>query len=443
MTSVLLTSISAAWLVVIVCGRGTAIAIVGGIAAGLALAVDLDAIFFGTELRPYAAIVFLATAALAVARRLVTTKVRTDRSCAAEEMSEASRASIRDLAMRVVLHALVLFAAAVHITSLIVLAPQLLLFVISDVWRHCHASRTRRKIIVMHVAAGIAWMLIAVWWSRSHAGLWQSRGNWNSFATVQGWRDIWNLWPWAALALLPIAGWAVACGLRRGSWRRATGTTDVVMAALILGGVLASTIACYLLTQYAGVPLWHRRYLIASLPLMCAGMGWFIGAIRWSATGDCIWYRMALALTCILLLTYRQDTLSKWSRGDFQLVRRGENWKTAISMIRNSAVDGDRVWIDAGLIEQTEQPTLVSDAEMEEYLRYVTGGPYRLGEHARSIGIGRDAIDQWLNVPADAMSSQNAAPRFLITRRASRRLKNLPPEVARYRFGSVTVLLRQ
>ncbi len=490
-TSVLLTALSAAWLVAIVGGarlrklakRGessdnameshTTIrsllacngnVLVGGAAAGLALAIDRDAIFFGTELRPYAAVIFLTTAALALARRLIEQEAPGVGSCTDEDVVAPATVRAGGCAMRVALHGLVLIAAAIHITSLIVLAPQMLVFTVSDMWRHRTASRSRLAVLLTHGGAGLAWVAVAILWSRSHAGLWQSRGNWGSFATVNGWSDVWQIWPWWALVVLPIAGWATACRLRGASFRDAIGQRDVMMASLILAGVIGSTLACYLLSACAGIPLWHRRYLIASLPMLCAVMGWFIGAIDNSEHavpgspqitsmkrrvktslerfGFPV-YRVGLVVVCLLLLTYRQGTLTTWYRGESQLIRRGENWKTAVAMVRNSAVAGDQVWVDAGLIEQEGQPTLVTDLRMEEYLRYVTAGPYRLGRHVHPIGIGRGAISAWLDPHAHGVPDGYAASRFLITRRRSRRVNHLPAEIAAYRFGSVTVLLRK
>lgn len=455
-TSVLLTAVSAAWLVVIVSGRSPSFAagrywalhpslIVGGSAAGLSLGLDRDGIFFGTELRPYAAILFVTTAALALGSRLISPHGPYDSRPSTRNLGESGVIGLRGWIVRVALHGLVLIAAAIHVTSLIVLAPQLLLFAMGDVWQHRTRFTSLRAVMLTHGVAGIAWGAVAVTWFCWNANLWQSRGNWHSFGTITGWGDVWQMWPWTALVILPMAGWAVGCRCRLNTRPpvQCMAPREVGVAALILAGVIGSTTACYLLSAYAGIPLWHRRYLIAALPLLCAVMGWFIAAIDRSPGRRAALASLAVALMCLVLLTYQQGTLGAWSRGDGVLARRGENWKSAVAFVRNMAIAGDRVWIDAGLIEQQGHPTFVTDPKMEPYLRYVTGGPYRLGEQADPIGIGRDAITAWLRPYGNGPPRENIAPRFLITRRRSRSVDNLPPRIAAHRFGTVTVFLRQ
>lgn len=455
-TSVLLTAVSAAWLVVIVSGRSPSLAggrywtlspslIVGGSAAGLALSLDRDGIFFGTELRPYASILFVTTAALALGSRLIAPHAIHDDANATRNLSKSSVIGMRGCAARFGLHGLILLSAAIHITSLIVLAPQLLLFVIGDVWQHRTRSKSLRAVMLTHGLAGLAWGAVAVGWFYLNVHLWQSRGNWNSFGTVTGWGDIWQMWPWTALVILPIAGWAVGCRCRLNTHSpvQCMVPREPWIAAIILAGVIGSTIACYLLSAYAGIPLWHRRYLIAALPLLCAVMGWFIGAMDRSPARRAALSSLAVALTCLVLLTSQQGTLGKWSRGDGVLARRGENWKSAVAFVRTKAIAGDRVWIDAGLIEQQGQPTFVTDPKIEAYFRYVTAGPYSLGEQAEPVGLGRDAITAWLASHGNGTPRENIAPRFLITRRQSRSIDNLPPLINVYRFGTVTVFLRQ
>ncbi|TWU16489.1 hypothetical protein [Allorhodopirellula heiligendammensis] len=441
-SSVLLTAASAAWLVAIVSGqpkhrqtsgRVPTVMLIGGIAAGLGLALEHNAIFFGTELRPYSAIIFLTTAALALANRLSQVN-----ATSLDATAPAMR--FRDVVPRVALHAIVLLSADIHITSLIVLAPQMMIFAISDVWRLRAVPHRRRVILLTHGVVGLAWIAWATVWSNSHADLWESRDQWNFFATADGWHDIWNMWPWGPLAAMPVAGWAMGRQRRGGAMRPPNGQHNVTTATLILAGVIASTLACYVLTAHAGIPLWHRRYLIAALPLLCAAMGWFIGAIDTSFHWRTALFAVGLSIACIGLLMYQQGTFATWRRGEFRVARRSENWKSAIELVRKLAVDGDRVWIDAGLIEQNGLPTLVADPQTEEYLRYVASGPYRLGERVQGVGIGRDAISSWL---ASAVADSVDPPRYLITRRRSRRMVELPAGITGYRFGSVTVLLRQ
>ena len=138
--------------------------------------------------------------------------------------------------------------------------------------------------------------------------------------------------------------------------------------------------------------------------------------------------------------------------GETRLARRGEGWKAAIAFTGECGPKQGFVWIDAGLIEQKGQPLFVTDPRLEEYLRYVTGGPYTLGSDLRPVGVGDDALERWIALvdeSAGARPGKQAArdPRdvlaAIITRRSIGPASILPPGVERHRFGRVTVLVRR
>jgi len=266
------------------------------------------------------------------------------------------------------------------------------------------------------------------------------------------------MWPWASLVILPL----VATGFQRLRGRSvASLRCDTVVPRLILIAVLSvliATIACFVLSLWGGIALWHRRYLVASLPLLCAAMGLAIGSMtrrQRKATALGVnanaGFASIVAAGCLLLMVYQQGTLARLSRGEVRLAQRGEDWKSAVEFAGRSVLPGDSVWVDAGLIEQNGQPTIVDNPELEEYLRYVTGGPYALGEQVQAIGVGDGAIEAWLMPSAerpnvdpesDIDAGSNRQPAALITRQSSVRRESLPLGVERHRFGRVTVLVR-
>lgn len=452
-TSVLLTAFSAAglvWGVSRVSGS-----LIGGVAAGLALALESNAIFFGTELRPYAAVVFLSTIVLG----LMASVMEENRERVAD-CDDASRSRIGWLGAlkRIMVHGLVMVAAAVHVTSLTVLAVLLLIFAVIDWWKNREDSSAKWSVLMINGAAGALWVLVAVGWLREHESLWQTRNAWTSFANAQSWGQLWRMWPWASLVILPL----VATGLQRLRGRAvASLRCDTVASRLIVIAVLSvliATIACFVLSLWGSIALWHRRYLVASLPLLCAAMGLAIGSMtRWQRKTTALGvnanagFASIVAAGCLLLMVYQQGTLARLSRGEVRLAQRGEDWKSAVEFAGRSVLPGDSVWVDAGLIEQNSQPTIVDNPELEEYLRYVTGGPYALGDQVQAIGVGDGAIEAWLMPSAerpnvdpesDIDAGSNRQPAALITRQSSARRESLPLGVERHRFGRVTVLVR-
>jgi hypothetical protein len=424
-TSVLLTSLSAAWLTWIVSKGDNRHCLVGGVTAGLALGLERNSLFFGTELRPYAVVMLLTTAILAAALRW-------------SSPAETSRRSVID---RMLVHVLVMFAAAIHVTSLTVLGPLFVVMIIHDVWRGGRDVRSRKLPWRTHGCCLAVWIAVAVWWAVHKTELWQSRGAWSSFATAKNWSDIWQLWPWASLVVLPVLAWGlmlIVVKIRSDSGQalrqEKTSSRHDLWALTLFGVVIVSTLVCYLLSVYGSVPLWHSRYLIASVPLLCAATGWMVGS--------CSRLALPLSLACISLMVYSQNTLSPPLRGESRLVYRGENWKSAIAWVRDTALPNDRVWIDAGLIEQNNTPTDVSDPQLEEYLRYVAAGPYQLDSQTHAEGKGNGAIAAWLAFARDPEQAESP-PQFLITRRSLSRRHPLPPQIIARRFGSVTILIRQ
>ncbi|MFG0254780.1 MAG: hypothetical protein ACF787_06740 [Rhodopirellula sp. JB053] len=445
LTSVLLVSCAAAWMVRIV--TRTSGSLIGGLAAGLALGVESNAIFFGTELRPYAAIVFLSTAVLSLATRIIDA-----------DFHHSGAIDRTGFVRRVGLHLVVLLAASVHVTSLAVLAVMVVVFVLLDWWRWRRNRSARFVVLSIHVTAGMVWGLVAVLWMQSHESLWNAREAWTSFATANSWSQIGTLWPWGAMVVWPV----LALTLWTGFVSRGRGISElgpaIVFIGLSIATVTIATLACFVLSYVGGVALWHRRYLVASLPFLCGVLGWTVGGIasgRFGVFGSIKRNQVVsvfTAVACLLLLMSQQRTLSRLMHGETRLARRGEGWKAAIAFTGESGPKQGFVWIDAGLIEQKGQPIFVTDPRLEEYLRYVTGGPYTLGSDLRPVGVGDDALERWIALvdeSAGARPDQQAErdPRdvlaAIITRRGIGPASILPPGVERHRFGRVTVLIRR
>ncbi|MCM2372879.1 hypothetical protein [Aporhodopirellula aestuarii] len=449
LTSVLFTSISAAWLVSMIARVSGSL--IGGVTAGLAMCFESNAVFFGTELRPYAAVLFLATAMLSLIARMIEQNAVMVREHGARNDLRSLRSS---LIGRGLLHGLVMFAAALHVTSLTVLAPLLLMFAVCDWWMRREDVTARKASMLIHGCAGLLWLVVAVWWFTEHESLWQSRSAWTSFAMVKSWRDVWTLWPWMSLLIMPLVVCFIQCVRNHSSVEAVNRDPAALTLAVLISVVVGATFACFLLSSVGGVALWHRRYLIASLPLLCAALGITIGLLSRrrgveseGGRGGAL-LAVVVAAACLLVMIFQQGTLRKLGRGDFRFARRGEDWRSAVALVREVAQPGDVVWVDAGLIEQKGQPTIITDPKLEEYFRYVVGGPYEIGNEVEPVGVGDHAVEAWLKLhaltalPNDASGS--VAPAVaLLTRQRSPLLQALPTGVADRRFGGVTVLFRQ
>ncbi|TWU01578.1 hypothetical protein [Neorhodopirellula pilleata] len=379
---------------------------IGAAVAGIVLSIDAHAIFYGTELRPYAAIIFVSTLAIGV----------------------VFQSNIRfDANDRWWLHAIVLAAGWIHVTSLITLGWWLALVMMGDIAATIRNEQSIGRLIRQHLPATLIWIVVSAAWISSHSGLWDARSQWQSFALATSLAQVWRLWAWTPLLIVPgLFWWCGDRGHRREVW-------------MLAGAILGATCTGYLVSKYGGVPVWHRRYYVAGLPMIAVLMGCLIdggGRPQILSAGRRRWAGW-VAIVCLGMLAWQQGTVSRIAQGDSRLARRGENWRGAAEFIRSQKPGNEPIWVDANLIEQQRFPARVADSSYEQYLRYPVDGPYRV---VGAVGVGTGALPVWLDLSAQSMVNPN---RYYLLRGRVPASIELPVEIETHSFGTISVLIRR
>lgn len=361
-----------------------------GLAAGLVLAIESNALFFGTELRPYSAVILFSTIAAVCFARVWQAGSRHEAPASWAGLCIAVGASV---------------LCQPTSAGVLVVLP-LLLFRFPDVSR-----------LDVGLITGLIGIAIGLW-TTTLGESWSTRETWATFATARHWQQLWHAWDWVWLLILPCA-----LGLVMPKHRG-------LIAMLSL--TVAVTTTCYFAASYFGVmPIWHRRYFVPGLPLMACVIGLAIGSFERQ--------NVTPALAGGTVIQRHRDTFSRsfvaivllgglvWSQGTFghfptrPLVVRGEDWRSAIEMV----ADEPKVAIDAGLIEANWLTAGELSLEQADYLTFVTGGPYQVSADAIPTGPDLRAGD------AD----------WIVTRRPVGRFPEAAfPGAKRHGFGGVTVI---
>ncbi|TWU42225.1 hypothetical protein Poly41_05210 [Novipirellula artificiosorum] len=389
-----------------------------GVFAGLLLAVESNSIFFGTELRPYAAVICLAAIACLLTARLW-----------GQPPSLGRRG--RDW---VALWLSIGVAAAFQITSLGVLVwlPLLVMVRWSLVdWRA--TLKLQRSDAMLVVVGGL---LAASLFTSGIQQTWQNRQLWSRFATAVSVSEIFSLWPWnatliAPLTLLGFSSLTRCCGPRK---QIEPGSDASLVWAFALV-VVISTVLFWCVSYWHVAAIWHRRYLVACLPLIA----WVFGAgTTQGVRGLLVLFGprlrdSALLLVAVGLLTMvmsGQGTLAKAWRGQW-LVYRGENWRDAIRFVNEAVASDGMIWLDPGLIETA---SLDSPRRLEqgEYLRFVVDGPYAV---RRDLGVVLSNHRKWVEV-----TKEGGFPNLLLTRHpVSALARHVDEQVQLRNYGNVAV----
>lgn len=363
--------------------------------AGLAVAIDRQAAFFGVELRPYAAVILGSTLAIGFAARIW------------------AAPNINQKWAWIGLHASVLFSTLMHITSLMTLVPLVAAVSAKDLFdSQREPAQTKRK-LWRHGGWLAAWVLVGLFLSGDQHEIWDRREAWFSFGRPNSIFAFWNMWPWLGWTLIPTSVVVLCHKLfpaRAGSSVHssqnpsketadfksepsATGDPTTSFTILLLSVLLISVISAFILSEFGGVPIWQRRYLVAGLPLGCVSLGGWVATLR-----QRFHYRLLVFLIAIpsfVAITWSQNSIHP-SIAKYW-VYRGEDWRTALQRLADLAETSDNnesyeiqhhVWIDGDLIEQPAITGRVTDAELATYLTLPARGPYSPGKHAVLHALG-------------------------------------------------------
>lgn len=412
MPSVLATALASTVLVVGVARNGGGL--LGGAIAGLLLAVDRNAIFFGTEARPYAGVILAVATAAWAAAELRSAELRSPELGEAERSAGGSSSGGGVWWPRFGLLLACFVGFLLHATAAIPLAVlATTLFVWPLGGGEARAARGIRgwgglfgpRPFSVYVYLAVVAVMGLVLWINAEVifRVWSERSQWNAFGRPRSFRELWTIWPWIWLVLVPCGVWIAARVWSRPRGFSSRRLLDPILAAALLATAVAWAISCLDIA-----PIWHRRFMVGVLPLLCWAAGGYWGASlpvgRVCNLPVAIFGRLRTSPTFALFaavavggLMFSQGTLAELLAGDRVLVHRGEDWRGAVAYLNQHRRPSEPVFVAAELLESTAldpPPKELSEKSPEpspgmiEYLRYPVSGPYGVED---AIPLGRQA----------------------------------------------------
>lgn len=356
--------------------------LLGGATAGVLLAMETSSIFYGTELRPFGAVVLLATIACWFVARPV--------------------ASNGHGTLMVV--ALTMLAAAIQPTSIGVfgwLLAARLAFMRLAFMRpllppdEVQPSLPRRSLRRLPRLAEPILMFIALTLSVAWFGddvlrnAWRHRTQWQEMGRADSLLQLWQAWPWGAIVLLPgLSLLVIKCSvyLQQGPTVSSSRVKAAQMPWWGLALAMLAAVSTFWLASAMGIaPVFHRRYFVAALPILVWAGGDAVcqaveqsAGLRWRplCRSAVAWL---LAASPIVALIATQGTAARLYSGDMPLVRRGEGWREAVRYLRQHADPTAAVHVSPGLVETgrlLNTPPSEQDMDAQWYLTYPLSGPY-------------------------------------------------------------------
>lgn len=413
-------------MVSVACGLlGVAIArrcgLLFGLVVGVWLAIDGHAVFFGTELRSYAAILLATVMAtwgwLEVGTALgLDVQSTTARTQAWGWKSLAVTGSF--------------MAVLLHPTAAIVISLLPVCLLLRHRKRDLPQSIPRADVVwpwsgilISLVALSFNWTLVSQVWS--------TRQRWASFGIPESWTELLTIWNWEWLLVLGLflPRLLLHHGARTKPGARTPLSGDLVWLRLLLVAILA-TIAAYLLAAWLNVPIWHRRYFIGVLPLLVAAAGCvlqqgfatlqffgheagvgdrqpretqvdspaaaplsYLRNWRFFHPSACVAVRLLLLISITApmgLVAYRQSIWPLWQQAfcgsQTRVALRAEQWREAVHWVNQHRHDAHPVYVGAELIESSlwtarhGRSDTSEHKQLASYLTFPLSGPYRIDD---------------------------------------------------------------
>ena len=344
---------------------------------GAILALESNSIFFGTEFRPYAFVVLFTSVATWAGSSMLQSE--SEQGNGMKRFVFVSAGVLAVLMQPTSLVAFAIFAGTLLVAS----------FARIGVWPRVQIIDLVSLILITAVAFSLA--------DSSLSNSWRHRDMWRAFGHASDVNQFWEIWDWVPLAIIPLYCGILACveHSERCTWRR------LLQGSVPLWVGVVTTVVFFVCAMVDWVPLWHRRYFVAALPLMAwsagelmAHFGFVLGSRRASVS-------LSAVAGCALLgiLLGHQGTLNVWWSGRTQLVFRGEDWRGAIRWVNEQSKEGSNHFsIDSGLIEAQViwgGISMTRDPVRDEYLCYPASSVYRIPKIKRYRG--RDSVSRWKN----------------------------------------------
>jgi hypothetical protein len=287
-------------------------------------------------------------------------------------------AGMRGGNLRLILVTAISLAALVHPTSIVTLGllpVAVLIFAWID--RGVNFKFQISDFVSLILVAAVAFSLA----NSSLGHSWENRSQWRAFGHASSMHQFWTIWPWLTVAVMPaVAALAML-------WRESIRAVATAMLPMIVG--LIATGIFFAASYFDWVPLWHRRYFVAVLPMLAWSAGACLAKLPSPVLRDGIdlfGSVFTAALVCVLL--WQQGTLAQWQRHQTQLVFRGEDWRGAVTWVNRHRASSDRVIVDAQLIEvlhdgvdpKSETRLLTFLTAWLGYFSYPVSGPYLIDD---------------------------------------------------------------
>ena len=396
--------------------------LLAGLVSGLILAVENNSLFFGTELRPFAFVILCSSISIILFLQLLSSESRHQRS-----------------GTWCFLIFTVLFSTICQPTSLGVLAW--LPVVLCGIWLIRNPREFRRITWLDATLVAITVVAMLMLWQMTLGQSWAEKSMWGSFATATHWQQIWTIWDWPSLLLIPLI--SVLLILTIDSIIDSRKQSDLRRSPILVGLVflatlpLLATTVYWCLSNFELVPVWHRRYFIAVLPVLACLAGSCIGyvQIRLAGKSKPTLTGLALAFTILLCLEVQQRTWRRLRLSPVALVNRGEDWRQAIEWLQQESEPESLILLDSGLIEGqswiTPQLFEIENAAKLDYLCFPLRGPYHLNREVIPVGASLQPV-----IPlADAKR-----PTYILTRNAASKVKQRVATGEVLGFGRVSVV---
>lgn len=339
----------------------------GGAIAGMLPAIDPHSLVFGTELRVFPTIMLIAAA-----------------TCWAWSLHHQS-ASNR---WAIVLLSLVTLAALIQPTSIGVLGW-------AAIWPIVTLCR-RDGLAAQDIHWRWLWIAVptfvtvVVCWQLAGEVLmtaWKHRQQWASFASARNWNQVETLWRWKTFAITP-AGLAIVAVMidrfrnRKAAVSKSSQPIHIGQWAWPIAWVVVATAFFWTLSSTGIATVFHRRYMIASLPILAWGGG--VAVAHFLATiGNRIDARRVnrhspFAITIGLVAVVIVIHVVQQQRQPSSRILRGEGWRGAARSVQaDENAKAKTVLLSPGLIE-TERFLASGDATKIRYLAFPLAGPYRV-----------------------------------------------------------------
>ena len=396
--------------------------LLAGLVSGLTLAIENNSLFFGTELRPFALVILCSSISIILFLQLLSSESRHQRA-----------------GSWCFLMITILLSTICQPTSLGVLAW--LPLGLCGIWLIKNPREFRRITWLDAALITITALAMLILWKITLGQSWAEKSMWGSFATATHWQQIWTIWDWHSLLLIPLI--LLLLILMVDSTMNSGKQPDRKPSAPITGlcclatlPLLATTVYWFL-SSFEVAPVWHRRYFIAVLPILACFSGSCIGyvQIRLEGIRKPTIAGLTLAFTLLLCLEVQQRTWRRLRLSPVALVNRGEDWRQAIEWLQQESEPESLILLDSGLIEGqswiTPQLFEIENAAKLDYLCFPLRGPYHLNREVIPVGASLQPV-----IPlADAKR-----PTYILTRNAASKVKQRVATGEVLGFGRVSVV---